>query len=325
MPTPSKSTKTASKKTAKPKTKNSDSTPKTLRPYICHGIDLTWGDHSEHAQGDCPFCGDEKGKFRVVVDTGQARCLACGVGSAKGGMNTITFLRHIYKESQEVDPHLFKLSRNKMIEEETLEQWGTLRSMIDGRWIFPGHNQDGKLCQLYIYKKMGDKMRLVPTTGLPHQMGGVPMFDYQKQYIFLTEGFLDGMKLWEVLNKMVLDGETEVIRLRKKGEQPLSEIANVLSVPGTNVFNEHWCTLFRNKTVHICFDNGWPKKNKQTGKLGRPAALEGMKRVAGILSQVTQDINYLRWGDKGYNKELLDDCDIRDIFTLTDEGLKASA
>src|SRR5690349_18463068 len=75
-----------------------DTRPESLRPYLYHGINLSWKDGGAEAVGDCPFCGRE-GKFSVKIEDGRWRCLVCAEGTDKGGGNAYTFIRILWEES----------------------------------------------------------------------------------------------------------------------------------------------------------------------------------------------------------------------------------
>lgn len=49
-------------------------TPKSLRPFLAHGVDLDWGGGGGQARGECPFCSSAK--FYVALETGKWDCLS---------------------------------------------------------------------------------------------------------------------------------------------------------------------------------------------------------------------------------------------------------
>ena len=65
--------------------------PESLRPYLFHGVDLTWSDNDKDATAECPMCGDDRGKFGVKLATGVYNCFHCG---AQG--NGVKFLRRLW-------------------------------------------------------------------------------------------------------------------------------------------------------------------------------------------------------------------------------------
>jgi len=72
--------------------------PKTLKPYLFHGLELSWKEGDSDAIGDCPFCGKE-GKFAVSIEKGTARCWTCEINpEAKGGgVNHLSFVRKLWE------------------------------------------------------------------------------------------------------------------------------------------------------------------------------------------------------------------------------------
>src|SRR5262245_40905628 len=77
-------------------------TPDSLKPYIYHGVNLSWNHGDEDATGDCPWCGRE-GKFSVNVATTKWRCFVCNEGTEREatirGGNSTVFLRKLWELS----------------------------------------------------------------------------------------------------------------------------------------------------------------------------------------------------------------------------------
>ncbi len=118
--------------------------------------------------------------------------------------------------------------------------------------------------------------------------------------IFLVEGLWDAIVLKEVL-----------VAAKKASE------TIVLAVPGCNTFNEDWSKYFSKKRVNICFDNDHPRTNPKTNKLIPPAAFSGLQRTVKILlesKKQPKEINYLKWGEDGYDNNLINGMDIRDLL-----------
>src|SRR5437879_1902350 len=135
-------------------------TPKNLRPFLFHGLDLAT--KGSHAVGDCPFCGKE-GKFSVEVETGKWRCFICNIGAENGkviqGGNVFTFLRLLWDRSDAAtNGATTELAKNRgLLDPSTLTRWGVCQSIIDRAWLVPGYAPDGKLCQLCRYAKSNGK------------------------------------------------------------------------------------------------------------------------------------------------------------------------
>src|SRR3954466_1208509 len=76
-------------------------TPKMLKPYLFHGLDLDPKPGGSEATGECPFCGKE-GKFSINIETGQSHCWYCNVSpDGKSGMNVTTFMRLLHERSMQ--------------------------------------------------------------------------------------------------------------------------------------------------------------------------------------------------------------------------------
>jgi hypothetical protein len=145
-------------------------------------------------------------------------------------------------------------------------------------------------------------------------------FDVNKPIVYICEGPWDGMVLWETLEsaKYAADGSLTVTSNRSASL--LSE-ANVVAVPGVTTFMESWLPLFAGKTVILMYDNDHEVLNPKTGKMTPAAGPTAMQRVAGILggaSDGPKQVQYLRWGERGWDPALPHGYDVRD-FLANDE------
>ena len=292
--------------------------PEKLKPYAFHGVDLHWKESDKEAVGECPWCGREN-KFFVSLETGQWRCVVCQEGTAKGGGNSYVFLRLLWQESMQAAKNQERLYQELaadrgLMRTATLKRWGLAPSILTGDWLVPGYSVDGKINQVYRYLKRGDRKAQVPTSGHGHQLFGLSHYDAKKTVNYLAEGVWDAMCLEEHLTcaKLEKDGSLSPTSSIK---QSLLANACVLAVPACSVFFNAWSVLFASKTVNLMYDNDHPRKHPRTNKEISSAGFEGMKRVALILSQSSappSQINYLRWGETGYDLSLPSGYDVRD-------------
>jgi hypothetical protein len=294
-------------------TTSGDDTPKTLKPYIFHGVDLDWDD--KQAKGDCPFCS-KAGKFTVEIATGKYRCWSCGLGNEKGGGNAITFLRKLHDACNVDEGPLKALADERGIMSwETLVRWGVAVSPLTGDYVIPGYSADGRLGQLYRWALVGDKHRLLATAGLPHGLFGAQNFDKKKPEVHYCEGPWDGMAWEESLSstKKLDDGKFTVTG---SPESSIGARINVVATPGANVFNEWWAGLIDGKDGAFLFDSDRPKMN---GKIKVEAAgFAGIKRNVAMLAAKTEgkprSVSWLAWGPEGYDSSLAPGYDIRDAL-----------
>ena len=292
--------------------------PKHLRPYLFHGLELSWSDDDDNAMGDCPFCETE-GKFGVKLSNGQYNCFHGCTG------NVTTFLRWLWEKSDAKTNDYSELAESRGLLPETLMQWGVAKSILRPSWLVPGYNVKGEINQLYRYVRLHTgKYSLLATPKyvgedsekIGHQLFGVNLFDKKKPETFICEGPWDAMSLWEMLRqtKQTDDG----LRATANVEGSLLAEANVLGVPGCNVWVPRWGTLLDGKVVNFMFDNDHPRESA-TGKSLSPVSLLGTERAVGILNSATHppvEINYLRWGRQGYDVTLPNGYDIRDALVL---------
>ena len=291
-----------------------DGTPDRIRPYLFHGLDLTV--HGGQAVGDCPFCGKE-GKFSAEVATGLWRCWSCGTGNDAGGGNTLTFIRCLYDAACRAATPAFYATvaaDRRLAAPGTAAAWGVAPAPTHaGEWLLPGYAPDGKLWQLYRRCYLDGGMRLLPTPGLGHGPGREHGLHYaraewdpaeRRPSVVVCEGPWDGMALWEACQA----GEF--------GD------ADIMAVPGCNVWRDEWTEMCIGREVVLLYDNDHPRENN--GRVSR-AGYDGMARTARRLASAAADIKYLRWGSEGYDPGLPDGWDVRDALATAPNRREAVA
>lgn len=274
--------------------------PEPLKPYRFHGMDIDPDDNHHEVVVECPFCSKEK--FHINQSNGLWKCFTCDAGGDKGGGNSTAFLQELWKLASDTTQDYSKLSKDRQVEDTTLIQWEVVKNPLNGKWMVPGYTLKGTINQLYKYTKIKGKNRLLatPTKDHPHCLFGVGLFDPEDSIVYLCEGPWDAMALWEQLQRI-----DENLR------------GSVIATPGTNVFKDSWTPLFSGKDVNILFDNDHPRVNKQSGKLVEGAGIAGARRVTAILSSSSKppnEIQYLQWGEEGFDSDLPSGSDIRDFI-----------
>lgn len=289
--------------------------PDTLRPYIYHGVDLQWSNGAKDAYGTCPFCGGES-KFSVMIEKGIGRCVKCNIGTKKGGMNAVSFIRLLLQESlARTSSYQELLDSRGILDPSTFKDWGVAKSVGTGEWIVAGYNLKGEVITLYKYVLIDGKYRLLPTPTMGHALFGLGVYDAAKPETHVYEGPWDGMASYEVLKRSKLTGNGYMTTTN----ETLSLLAdvNVLAVPGCNVFQEGWSPLFNGKRVSFFYDNDHPKTDPKTKKEVGLQGLLGMQKHARIIESSKtppESIRYLNWGDEGFDATLESGTDVRDIL-----------
>lgn len=245
--------------------------------------------------------------------------MVCNTGNHSGGLNAASFCAKLWEESRK---DVGELAKQRHIDPEVLELWEVRKSLTRNDWLIPGYNQSGKISNVYSYRRMKSGWRVIPTPTLGHQLFGMHLWKSTKNIVFICEGPWDSMALWDILSRTTVVGEE--LGYSKDPEDLLTNDINVVGVPGSNTFLDAWLPLFRNKAVNIVFDNDHPKLNTKTGRMMKPAGLTGTRRLAGIVGEVAEEVNYLNWGPEGYDKNYKDGLDIRDMLTLSDERIKSA-
>ena len=294
--------------------------PDGLRPYNFHGLDIQWRKGTKDATCECIFCGAE-GKFGIVAETSQYRCVKC---SASG--NAGVFVRELLRLSEEstTDYEYLRESRGLVLP-DTLVTWGICRSIVNGDWLIPGYNAEGKTIQAYRYASFdGGKPRAIPTPVFGHQLFHCLSYDPTKPVIDLLEGPWDGLALYEIMGKVKEESEG-VLQLTANARGNLLQRRNVLAIPGCGTFPEAWVGLFADKIVNLWCQNDHPGRNPKTGEPITPASYGGMQRIARMLMESDKpplEINYCYWGDEGYDLAFPHGYDIRDSLISSGSTLE---
>lgn len=283
-----------------------DTTPKLLRPYLFHGLDL---EGSPNAIGECPFCGKEK--FSVSVETGLWRCFVC---DEKG--NLTSFMRKLWDGNKLGRARTSDLVRDRKVSAESLEAFGVVDHYVTGEVTIPGYSTDRRLMTLYQWVELGGRRVLQQTATVNHQLFIPDDFDPKKEVVYICEGPWDAMALWDALRSYKESGGG-LVRTGSV-EASLYAEANVIGVPGCGSVGEpfaRWCSLFTGKRVVLCFDSDYPRTNN--GKVSI-AGLDACKRACEIMarsSSLAESVSYLKWGNDGYDKDRKSGYDVRDLLT----------
>jgi hypothetical protein len=285
--------------------------PEGLRVYNFHHIEnLDWNGSDDDAYANCPFCNGDK-KFAINKETTKYRCFVCGVRG-----NEYSFVRNLWETADQDTDFADLVTNSRFLSGDACKEWGVRRHPLTNEWCIPSYNHEKKINNLYrfcnIKKKDGTwGPKLLPSPRLGHGLFGVNLYEEQKSMVALTEGWRDGIAVYETLKLH-----------NPSGTSYLDEI-NVLSSPGVNSFKREWAPFFRKKILWILFDNDHPKENEKTGQEMLIGGVVGIKHVSSILKSLPEDdqpsaILYLAWGDNdgiGYSLELPSGLDIRDYLT----------
>jgi hypothetical protein len=283
-----------------------------IRLFRWHGMDLA--ERGNQAVGDCPLCG-QGGRFYVNVENGKWDCKKCVTSG-----NPMEFIRRLYEKSREGKCNLDNLAANRgLLDPNTLWEWGCCQSVITGDWLVPGYSIEGEVSQLYAYRLINGKMRLLVSPGLGQKLFAAPgALTAKEGTLYVCEGVWDGMALWEVLGLVRLAGksagEDKGIKLAvtNKVKESLRASAGVIAVPSAAVFFDTWAPVADGREVVLMYHSDYPIT----------AGLNGMKRAAGILGLAKTKpsrLLYLHWGPNGYDASHPSGYDVRDALTATDD------
>jgi len=294
--------------------------PSVLRPFLFHGLDLRWEDVPE-AVATCCFC-DRESKLFVNKQTGQWNCRVCGVHG-----NAITFIRSLFEYSSIDHIVLEEVALERKVSPEVLQRWGFCQSAIDHEFLLPGFSltsTEPRLDNLYRWTKAkGGKRRLYGTATMDATLFGMHLWDPAKPDVYICEGPWDAMALEDALSKhkWMEDGE---LHRTIDPEKSLLASCNIIAVPGCETFRDEWLPWLRGKNVSLLYDNDYPRKNRNNATVP-PAGTYGMKKTGAKLHHAANSVKVLWWGDEGYDPQLPDGTDTRDMLTKHDTEPAAPA
>lgn len=287
--------------------------PVPLRPWEFHGVELSYREGDKEARGDCPFCG-RAGKLYVNAESGQWNCRVC----AEGG-NVFSLLRRLWDERGTGEGTVEQLAADKRLLPDSLRTWGVGTGLVATDSVYcPGFDAAGQVTQLYkwTYNPAEKRHYWNMPAGLKHALHGVHLFDRNKRDVYLCEGVWDAIALWECMRSLRRTENGIYVPVDDE-EDSLLATANVLAVPTATTFNEHWAELFAGCRVFLLFDSDLPDR------FGRSSAAEGAKHVVSVLTLADdppEEIQWLVWGEGGFDKTLKHGYDIRDLLTSGTEA-----
>ena len=263
--------------------------PNNIKPFIFHGIDLEL--NNDQYQGQCPFC-DKEDHFFITPKAGLWKCQKC---SESG--NVISFLQKFYAIAVKYtdENSLLDIAEDRGCTTKALQDWGICINPLTSHPLIPTYNRDGKITNLSQYISTSKGKRVYGTPSCNTGLFGLNKLKKNKATIWLVEGIWDAIALQTAL--------TEVKKNKKDYQKPQT----VLAVPGASSFKEDWGNYFSKRETKIVFDNDHPKQ-------GKIAGYDGTLRTTSMLVNHTDDINLMMWGDEGFDIELADGYDVRDLI-----------
>ena len=277
----------------------SDTWPKALRIYRFNRLNLEPHDDSNWV-ADCPFCGKES-KLSVHIEKGFYKCWSCEEdGNQYGFIRRMVELGKAGTTTRDYVEALPELElaggKNNLL--KVLRTWGLVIHPLSNEWCLPGHNQNGDVTGLYIWRKVPVKKvwkhQLRNPPGLGHHIFGFESADWESEEIDILEGWRDGV-CWKAVTGR-----------------------NCIAIPGTGSFKTEWAELFEGMKVNILFDNDHPTVNKQSGNLVQMGGPKGVEKVGSILLSADippAEVKYLKWGtEKTYNPDIPSGIDMRDLL-----------
>ena len=230
-------------------------TKKRSNPLLAfeqHGFQEIEPSGEDQIRGRCPFCGGDK--FHINPSLKAWDCKHCG---REGGYQKFLQQINSYCQSQFTSEKLEFLAKERGLSGYMLKLLGVGYNPLTDRYTFPMPEVEGdKIWNIYIYNPKTKKA--IGTAGGNQGLFGWQFLHANDEIIWLCEGQWDYVVMCEVLDYM--EKENEI----------------ALAVPGVNTFKDEWVQFFRDRIVHVVYDND---HDKQIGNRVVNAANEGRIKV----------------------------------------------
>lgn len=260
-------------------------TKKRSNPLLAfeqHGFQEIEPSGEDQIRGRCPFCGGNK--FHINPSLKAWDCKHCG---REGGYQKFLQQINSYCQSQFTGEKLEFLAKERGLSGYMLKLLGVGYNPLTDRYTFPMPEVEGdKIWNIYIYNPKAKKA--IGTAGGNQGLFGWQFLHANDEIIWLCEGQWDYVVMCEVLDYM--EKENEI----------------ALAVPGVNTFKDEWVQFFRDRIVHVVYDND---HDKQIGNRIVNAANEGRIKVYNKLKRIARELKFVHWAS-----DLSDGFDLRDLY-----------
>lgn len=283
-----------------------------LNAFTFHGVSFTL--EGSNAKADCPFCGKQN-HFFVETKTGKYNCRRC---SNEG--NLYTFLEELWRISGDKPglKRLETLAADRGIPVDEFQAWGLRVNALDSTaFILPQYNLKGRIANLSKIMKVDGKWKVYGTPTCKLHCFGTNLLQKQQTILWVCEGPWDAMALRRALQTVRFTGTQWVAH---KGDQIALKTNGVIAVPGAGTFVTEYLQWFAARDVRLVYDNDHPSQREGSTRRVQPG-WDGMQRVLKIARnedhQATK-LQVLVWGKGGFDQELADGYDIRDLLQAPD-------
>jgi len=290
-------------------------TPTKLKPFIFHGMDLTFHKSSQEAVGPCCFCGKDA-HFYCNVSTGQFNCKSCHE-SGNGPSFLQKLIEYSLKATRLDDYKTLAAERNLTV--ESLKAFKVCKSIIDNCWLMPAFNEKKKVANVFrCFKNTDGDWKAYPTAGCKLHPVGVHLLQAKQQRVMIAEGVWDPVAVHGALTTTARRGTRLVKTMDAKAS--LHSTTGVIGVPGSGNFDEDWFRYVDGLDAVLLFDNDWPRKHPTSGKTTK-SGWDGMNRIgklAGDAKKQPSALYRIKWGRGGFTKDLANGYDMKDL--VNDNG-----
>lgn len=199
-----------------------------LKPFKQHGI-IFRGANGSQAYGDCPFTGKEN-KFYVNKET---LCWDSKTAGLSGNLRG--FLEEINKQNiADLNTKILtRLAENRKLPVEAFD--GYEFGYAGEGYTFPVRDEKGNLMDLRMYQ-LGKQ--ILSTSGCA-------------VWLFNVKAIVEAPIEWPVY---LCEGEWDTIAMAWL-LKTLGIKAVAVGVPGANTFKREWVQYFKDREVHVCYDN----------------------------------------------------------------------
>jgi hypothetical protein len=247
-----------------------------------HGFTPEEESSGDNVIGNCIFCGGDK--FFINPQEKKWDCKHCGV---TGGFHTwlLQVVEYCIESIERV--HLKRLADSRGLTIKTLQAHQIGWNPETNKYTIPIYDmQREKIWDIRIYDGQTVKSTAGCTAGL---FGWEDLQRTDFETVWQCEGEWDKMVMWEILQAAGLKRDI------------------VVGVPGANTFKSEWAVYYKDKNVHVIYDNDHDRVNR--GKVRKGAGITGAIKVFKALRSAVHDMRFVHWPNK-----YADGYDLRDYY-----------
>ena len=202
-----------------------------LRVFTFHGLEQL--SNNGQVRSHCPSCS--KPKLYLNPESGGWDCKSCG---SKGSPYDYFTLLVESGKATTVPADYARLAEDRGLEISTLKKHHLVQNPLNGEWILPCYNSKGTIINLYTYREIEGKARLISCGIKQSYFGSKTLSKNTDRPLWILEGQWDYLAFYEMLKKL---GKVDK--------------HDFVAVPGANTFPKTLLGALPQRKVLVAYDN----------------------------------------------------------------------